>query len=135
MHGVRRHIAGWTAAWVLVQAAAMSATPVASYGLSVSADAELPECCRNLKTGQTCPMHQHPHSESDTAEAQAEHACHLAAACPPLDAPLLSLTAGFGFLAAVPILSTRTPITVELAGPEPQPLTRAVRPDAPPPRV
>jgi hypothetical protein len=48
----------------------------------------VPECCRNLKPGQTCPMHPKAAIE--------EHECRMGTTRSAVDASLLPLVAGFG---------------------------------------
>jgi hypothetical protein len=129
MRGFRRHFALGIAAWFIVQAGALAATPMAAFELSIAAEGQLPECCRNLKPGQTCPMHQHPGGEA------ADQACHLASACAPLDVALLSLATGIGLPPAPAVAAAVMPPAVPVHAARPQPVTRAAAPEPPPPRA
>ena len=133
MRAFRRHIAGWTAAWFLCQAVALSATPACAMAMRAD-QAALPECCRNLKPGQTCPMHPNGVT-GDTAGAPADRACHLCSSRRPLATSLLSLSAGLGITASAAALATSAPVIIPVDPLAPRPLARAAVPDPPPPRA
>jgi hypothetical protein len=133
MRAFRRHIGTLAAVWFLFQAGALAATPVAALELSLSEDARLPECCRNLQPGQACPMHPHPEAAA-VAPAGDVHACHCSPISSPLDRALLSLAAGLGLTVPVVSLSATTAPPSRLDVPTPQPRSQAARLDTPPPR-
>lgn len=75
MTRVRVRLIAFTIAVLVCQAAAMAAAPVALCRGALSADADLDECCKNLKPGQTCPMHHKTHGSPDARGASFECVC------------------------------------------------------------
>src|SRR5262245_26765086 len=84
MRVIRRRLSWLIVAWLVCQAASLTAAP--AMAVFDSAD----PCCEGLGPGQTCPMH-HPSRESDRT-------CKMRSACPTGDAALLSLAGGLGVL-------------------------------------
>lgn len=126
MRALRGSLRYLACGWLACQLAAVAA-PLAPCCTRVSA-AEHNEasCCPGVGPGQVCPMHH---------TREGDRTCKMRDACGHADATLLALTTGAGILtpsftiASVPhaseSISTLAPLT----------LTRADRPDAPPPRV
>jgi hypothetical protein len=157
---VRLYLRCFASLWLASQAVVIAAAPVALHcGTGGQASAHRADatdehaCCRNLKPGQTCPMHRktrppekaagtqvHTHDghaePSAAAEGDAgtaEEPCVVRSACAPSDAALLALTGTIGLLPsrfAVSILERATLVTTEA----PSFLARSNLPDPPPPR-
>jgi hypothetical protein len=134
------------------------ASPGAASAAAAVSGADEHECCRNLRPGQTCPMHKqtrpavpaeaahaHDHGHAAPHAGAAEAAdpagagagtsgCVLRDACAPADAALLALAGG---TALVP----RSPLVAPAHATELLPLEsaaaigRGAPPDAPPPRA
>jgi len=120
---VRRRLPWIVSAWLLCQLTGLAAAP---FALCCTAADELPECCRTVGPGQTCPMHHGGHDDST---------CKMRNGCASGDSALISLGGGLGVLP-----SSTSGVTPFASGEDAAPLTasaidRAEPPDSPPPRA
>ena len=125
---VRRRLAWIVSLWLVAQIAGLTAAPFAlccKSGPAMSGGDDEEKCCPGLLPGQVCPMH-HTREGGKT--------CKMRSACSNTDSALVSLAGGLGVLPSLTasvnafeyrgVLTTITPAAV----------SRANRPDAPPPR-
>lgn len=119
---MRRFVRTFASVWLLCQVVAV-ASPLAlscdRFGLDPVS------CCDNLEPGQTCPMH-HP--------ANGDRTCRMASVCGHHDAALLTILPVGTLPQASPTLDGATVSTDPIDPFAPSALSRAERPDAPPPR-
>ena len=92
MTSIRSRLVACVIGVLVCQAAAMTAAPVALCRGALSADADLHACCKNLKPGQTCPMHHTTHGSPDARGTSWE------CVCSPSDAVLASIVSVSGDL-------------------------------------
>ena len=124
MFAVRRRVSWVVCLWLACQVAGIVAAPLAFCCQSaVAADAE--QCCPGLLPGQICPMHH---------KSQSDRTCKMRDACGRADAGLVSLAGVVG------LLPRATPVVIAfdlgdtVASPAPSAISRAYRPESPPPR-
>ncbi len=125
MRTFRRRVVWLAMGWLLFQATGLTTTPAVVCSDCLMRRDQVPECCRNLKPGQTCPMHP---------QATGEPACHLGTTCSVHDPSLLALVVG---LAAPP--AARLPMAGiapagRVADVDVSTLGRVVLPELQPPR-
>lgn len=129
MNLLRARLVACVIAVLVCQAAALSAAPLALCRGALSADADLDECCRNLRPGQTCPMHHTTHGAPDTRGPA------WTCVCSPSDAVLASIVGVAGALPE-PVRVARVSVRVTaIASLAPSILDRHHPPQYPPPRV
>jgi hypothetical protein len=126
---MRRHLRLVVLAWLLCQAGALAAAPLAFTASAVPVDAEHVVCtCPGALPGAACPMH-HP-----DAQPRKSGGFLLQNPCAPSPAAMLFLAGGLGLPAMAPVT-----IALDLSV---EPVVAAVAalvshtdvPDAPPPR-
>ena len=124
MQVFRRHLAWVVCAWLTCQLAGVAAAPIMLWGTTAAHDEQ--ECDCPLLPGQACPMHHN--GKHDTT-------CKMRNAFGGSDAALFALSGGFGVLPPSTVtVSTFAPgAVVPLGGPSA--VTRAHRPESPPPRA
>jgi hypothetical protein len=111
------------------QAAAFSAAPIALQCGALSADADLDECCRNLRPGQTCPMHHTTHGTPGPRGSA------WTCLCSPSDAVLASLVGVSGALPAPIRMADPVARIATVVMPSSTPLEYQQPPSYPPPRI
>jgi len=118
---MRRFLRALAGAWLVFQLVAL-VSPLTLFGDSFGIDQA--SCCPGLGQGQICPMHH---------KNAADRTCTMESACAHHDAALLTILAT-GTLPIAP--STLRPAAHRAAEPTPDVSTRsrAIGPDAPPPR-
>jgi hypothetical protein len=109
-----------------VQIAGYVAAPFALCCEDPSAIA-LPDCCKLVAPGQTCPMHHKENSDEST--------CKMRNACARADSALVSLSGGVGVMPTLTSDVIAFTAGDSLSGLTESGLIRAARPDAPPPRA
>jgi hypothetical protein len=88
--------------------------------------AALALCCPSGEPGKICPMHQ---------AKPAESTCQMRAGCEPTDAALVALTIGLGDLQHLSTSFVPLQSLDRVAALAPPAMSRADRPDAPPPKA
>lgn len=126
MMSVRARLIVYAIAALVCQSAALSAAPIALCRGALSAAADLDECCRNLKPGQTCPMHHKAHA------AAGARGPAWTCVCSPSEAVLASLVGVAGALPP-PVLSASEPGQIGSVAVLFVPLRSRFEPPAPPP--
>ncbi len=111
--------------WLACQVAAFALTPVAICCAPADANAAVPECCQNVKPGQECPMHH---------RTEGSPSCRMCGTGHRSDLALLSLSGGLGIVPRTLVLTHAPAPAVVVTAAVPQSLSRADRPEAPPPR-
>ncbi|HZP48130.1 MAG TPA: hypothetical protein VFB07_06340 [Vicinamibacterales bacterium] len=119
MHRFLRAFAG---VWLACQLVAV-VSPLTLVGDSFGIDQA--SCCPGIGPGQICPMHH---------KNPADRTCQMESACAHHDAALLTIVAT-GALPVVPSPVATLPAAAAADGAAVSTLSRAVRPDAPPPRA
>lgn len=129
MRFIRLRLVAFAVAAMACQGAVLSAAPLALCRGDLSADADLDECCRNLRPGQTCPMHHKTHG------APERRGPAWTCLCSPSDAVLASLIGVSGALPEpIRVLRPRPMVTV-LDMASPAMLDHQELPQYPPPRA
>jgi hypothetical protein len=123
---VRRRLSWLICCWLAVQIAGYVAAPFALCCEDVLASA-LPDCCKLVAPGQTCPMHHKEDSDENT--------CKMRNGCAPSDSALVSLSGGIGVMPTLTSDVIAFTAGDSLSGLTESGLVRAARPDAPPPRA
>lgn len=137
MSGFRARLPWFVGAWLLCQAAGLTAAPLAlccDIQLEASAD---DACCQGLAPGQTCPLHGHTApaaSTSGTSDSKAPADCTMRSACGPTDLALLSIASGVAVLPTVNAVAVLT-ISTPVASIDALASSRVELPESPPPRV
>ena len=129
MTRIRARLIAYVVAILVCQGAALSAAPVALCRNGVAIGEDLDECCRNLRPGQTCPMHHKTHG------APAHRGTAWTCVCSPSDAALASLVGVCGALPEPIRLLDPAPRIVIVVTLPPTPLEYQRPPTYPPPRV
>jgi hypothetical protein len=127
MNPIRLRLVAYAIAVLVCQGAALSAAPLALCRGAWSAT-DLDECCKNLKPGQTCPMHHTTHGAERRAPG-------WACVCSPSAMVIASIVGVSGTL-PVPIRvpDPAPPIAITAAAPATT-LDHQEPPQYPPPRV
>jgi hypothetical protein len=128
MIAMRRRLSTLAMLWVLFQIAGTSA-PLTL--LAAGGSIEEICTCPSADHGATCPMHHPQGSERESSEDR----CKLQNACAPADAALLSLAGGGGLPSSAVTCAPSTESIAGAATPATRSLSRALRPDSPPPRA
>ena len=123
---VRRHLSWLVAAWLVCQVAGVSAAPVSFCCKDVPSSHDEAECCPGLLPGQVCPMH---HTTAGKRE------CKMRNACVPSDAALMALAGSIGVLPPTTAVVNAFDLGAAARPLAPLPISRADRPESPPPRV
>ncbi len=126
---LRRRLTFVVCVWLIGQAAGLAAAPFAlccgtAPGTSVHDDEE--KCCPGLLPGQVCPMH---HTKEGV------RTCKMRSVCTNSDAAFLSLSGGLGVMPQP--TATVNAFGLRAAAPvmAPSAISRALRPESPPPRA
>jgi hypothetical protein len=118
---LRRLVRSIAWCWLVCQAAAVAA-PLAlccpQFGIDEAS------CCPGIGPGQFCPMHR---------TREGDRTCRVQNACGHHDSALLALTA-VGILPPVSSVHSASSIVGSIRPPATSTLSRAARPDLPPPR-
>jgi|tagenome__1003787_1003787.scaffolds.fasta_scaffold20330100_2 hypothetical protein len=124
-----RHRLPWIAAlWLVCQIAGVAAAPLAfCCQRTVVVDDE--DCCPGLAPGQMCPMHHVRKGE------RKEPACKMRDACGRTDAALVSLSGVVGLLPQATADVSHFAVGAFVAAVTPSAISRAYRPESPPPRA
>jgi hypothetical protein len=124
-----RHRLPWIAAlWLACQIAGVVAAPLAfCCERAVAIDEE--ECCPGVAPGQMCPMH---HVRKGDPK---EPACKMRDACGRADAALVSLAGVVGLLPPATSDVSHFAVGAFVAAATPSAISRAYRPESPPPRA
>jgi hypothetical protein len=124
-----RHRLPWVVAlWLACQIAGIAAAPLAfCCQRDVLVDDE--DCCPGLAPGQMCPMHHVRKGE------RKEPACKMRDACGRADAALVSLSGVVGLLPQPTAGVSRFDVGEFVAAATPSAISRAYRPESPPPRA
>ena len=125
MFAVRRRLSWVVLLWLAGQVAGIAAAPVALCCQRVATEDD-DICCPGLKPGQMCPMH---HAREDKGTCKMRNACGRA------DAGLVSLAGIVGLLPAPPAAVSAFEVCDHVNTIVPSALTRAYRPESPPPRA
>ena len=129
MRIARRLLRTVAAAWIACQLVGVVAAPLAMrFAPAPESEHHATKCvCPGVAPGATCPMH---HTTRDNGRE-----CLMRSASGPVDAALLSLAVTSG----LPPTLVKTLVTFQSLEPisatAPSAITRADRPDAPPPRA
>ena len=118
---MRRFLRAFAGAWLAFQLVAL-VSPLTLFGDSFGIDQA--SCCPGIGPGQICPMHH---------KSAADRTCKMESACAHHDAALLTILATGALPAAPSTLHTASHRAAD-AAPAVSTLSRATRPDAPPPR-
>jgi hypothetical protein len=110
--------------WLASQVAGVVAAPIA-FCCRTTAVADDDACCPGLLPGQICPMH---HTRAG------ERTCKMRDACGRADAGLVSLAGTIGLLPAAPPSVSAFVVGEPIDRLTPSTLSRADRPESPPPR-
>jgi len=128
MLAVRHRLSWIVSLWLSCQIAGVVAAPLAfCCQPTVAVDEE--ECCPGLAPGQVCPMHHARKGEKK------EPTCKMRDACGRADAGLVSLAGIVGLLPAPPAAVSAFEVCDHVNTIVPSALTRAYRPESPPPRA
>jgi hypothetical protein len=125
MRPFRRHVVSLTVGWLLFQAAGFGVTPAAVCSVCLTRSSQVAECCRNLRPGQTCPMHP---------DAGSDRACHVGTTCSMHDPSLLAIVAGLAGPLPVHLPMAGIAPAEPVADVEVSTVGRVVLPELPPPR-
>jgi hypothetical protein len=118
---LRRSLRSVAWCWLACQAAAIAA-PLALCCPAFGIDD--PSCCPGVGPGQLCPMH---HSR------EGDRTCRVQNACAHHDSSLLALVVS-GAVPPAPSITSDSAIVDSIGSFSPSTLSRAARPDLPPPR-
>jgi hypothetical protein len=126
MFVVRRHLGWLIAAALACQVAGVAAAPLTFCCQNVATASDEEQCCPGLLPGQVCPMHH---------AREGVRTCKMRNACARSDAALVALAGGIGVLpSATPAVSA-----FDLGDPlhslAQSAISRARRPESPPPRA
>jgi hypothetical protein len=123
-----RHRLSWIAAvWIAFQVAGVVAAPLAFCCERAAVDDE--ECCPGLLPGQMCPMHHVRKADKK------EPVCKMRDACGRADAGLVSLAGVVGLLPQPTAFVNHFEVGDAVGVAVPSALSRAYRPESPPPRA
>ena len=129
MAAVRRRLSWIVGVWLACQLAGIVAAPLAfCCQRQVTIDDD-EECCQGLAPGQMCPMHHVRKGE------RKEPTCKMRDACGQSDAGLVSLAGVAGLLPPATASVNDFAIGDTLAAVAPTAISRAHRPESPPPRA
>jgi hypothetical protein len=118
MRTVRRHLSHLVFAWLVCQVSAVTAAPLLLTGQELCT-------CPDSVPGAACPMH---HAHQDPNE------CVLRSAAPASTVTLAAMMGGVGVIPPVQVAST-TVVPADLISALPSAIiSRAERPESPPPR-
>ena len=123
MRSILRHLA---CAWLACQIAASAAAPLGLCCAPTPVADDVPQCCKNVKAGQECPMHH---------RREGKPACRMCGSSDSSSTALLSLASGIGLVPPnVQYAVALEPLTIVVPS-FAMSIGRADRPDAPPPRA
>jgi hypothetical protein len=123
---VRRRLSWVVCVWLACQVAGVVAAPLAFCCRAVPAGDDDEICCPGLLPGQICPMHH---------KREGERTCKMRDACGRADAGLVALAGIVGLLPDATVAVSAFEVGGSLDAIVPSALSRAHRPESPPPRV
>jgi hypothetical protein len=127
MSRVRRRVSWMACFWLTCQLAGIVAAPLAFCCRGVEAvDSDDDVCCPGLLPGQICPMHH---------KVEGKPTCKMRDACGRADAALVSLAGIVGLLPSMTVAVSTFVAGDRFAALVPSAISRAYRPDSPPPRA
>jgi len=124
---VRRRVSWIACLWLTCQLAGLVAAPLAFCCSAVHTTDDDEICCPGLLPGQVCPMHHRREGGEPT--------CKMRDACARADAGLVALAGFVGLLPGPTITVTAFQVGDPLAAIAPSAMSRAYRPESPPPRA
>jgi len=126
---VRRRLSWRSCIWLACQFAGLAIAPFALCCEDASASdmSDLPECCKAVGPGETCPMHHNTSHDDST--------CKMRNACSKGDSALISLSGGIGVLPSSTFSVSAFTAGDRLTMPIESAPLRSTRPESPPPRV
>jgi len=129
MVAVRRRVSWMVCLWLACQVAGVVAAPLAFCCEQTKAATDDEDCCPGLAPGQMCPMH---HARAGDRK---EPACKMRDACGRADAGLVALSGVVGLLPAPTAVVSAFAVGDAFRAAAPVAISRAYRPESPPPRV
>jgi hypothetical protein len=123
---VRRRLSWVVCIWLACQVAGVVAAPLAfcCRAVPVADDDEI--CCPGLLPGQICPMHH---------KREGDRTCKMRDACSRADAGLVALAGVVGLLPDATIAVSAFAVGGPVRAIVPSAISRAYRPESPPPRA
>jgi len=122
---VRRRISWVVSVWLACQVAGVVAAPLAFCCRTVQVDDD-EACCPGLLPGQMCPMHH---------KREGERTCKMRDACNRTDAGLVALAGVVGLLPETTAVVSTFGVGDSPRAAVPSAISRACRPESPPPRA